>query len=430
MSQKDLLEKADKYFVGGSLGEFHLPPETAMVFSHGKGSKIFDVDGNEYVDYLLGSGPMIVGHCHPEVVEAVQKQLLKGTTFFNINETVIHFGEKVVEATPCGEKIRFVNTGSDAVLAALRMARAFTGRDKFLKFEGGWHGISDWALQSSKPLKPSDYPHSTPDGAGIPRSISSSALVSPFNDIEKALEIIEENTEDLAAVLIEPLQRCIIPRPGFFEAIRKITKKYGIIMIFDEVVTGFRLAWGGAQERFGVVPDLAAVGKTISGGFPNAAVCGRADVMETVNPWRELSDPNRAIVSGTFNGYPIGAVAGFATLNILEKKGTYERLYEMGNRLSSEIQKMGEEFSIPLKVGGEGPVLQVLFTEAEEIVNYETMLYADKAKAYKFGIEMIKRGFFISPYEKIYLSAVHTDEDISRTLEAMRDVLKNEIAAG
>lgn len=428
MNQKELLNKADKYFVGGSLGEFHLPPEVAMVFSHGKGSKLYDVEGKEYIDFLLGSGPLILGHCHPEVVEAVQQQVLKGSTFFSVNEPVIHFGERVVEATPCGEKIRFVNTGSDAVVYALRMARAFTGRDKVLRFEGGWHGISDFALHSAKSPRPGDYPRSTPDGAGIPKGLSTNILVSPFNNVEKTLQIIEDNREELAAVLIEPLQRCILPKPGFFEAVRKATSKYGIIMIFDEVVTGFRMAWGGAQERYGVVPDLAALGKTISGGYPNAAVCGRADVMETVNPWKDSSDPKRAIASGTFSGYPIGAVAGMATLNVLEREGTYKRLFEMGNKLTREIEKMGQEFSIPLKVGGEGPVLQVLFTEDKEIINYESMLYADKKKAYSFGVEMIRRGFFISPYEKIYLSAVHTDEDIDRTLEAMRDVLKNEIA--
>jgi len=428
MSQKELLGKAEKYFVGGSLGEFRLPQEVDMVFSHGKGSKIYDVDGKEYVDYLLGSGPMILGHCHPEVVEAVQKQVQKGTTFFHLNQPVIEFGEKIVEACPCGEKIRFMNTGSDAVMYALRMARAFTGRDKVLRFEGGWHGISDWALHSARSQQPGNYPFSVPDGAGIPKSLSESVLVSPFNDVEKTLEIIEHNKNELAAVLVEPLQRCILPKPGFFEAVREITAKYGIVMVFDEVVTGFRLAWGGAQERFGIVPDLAALGKTISGGYPNAAVCGRADVMETVNPWKEVSDPDRAIAAGTFNGYTIGAVAGAATLRVLEREGTYKRLYEMGTRLITGIEEMGKEFSIPLKVGGEGPVLQVLFTEAKEILNYETMFYANKEKAYKFGIGMIKRGFFVSPFEKIYLSAVHTDEDIDRTLHAMREVLRDEIA--
>nr|MBC8247180.1 aminotransferase class III-fold pyridoxal phosphate-dependent enzyme [Deltaproteobacteria bacterium] len=190
----------------------------------------------------------------------------------------------------------------------------------------------------------------------------------------------------------------------------------------------FRLAWGGAQERYGVVPDLAAYGKTISGGYPVAAICGRADVMDTANPHRGASDPKKTMVTGTFNGYPIAAVAGLATLSELEKPGTYDRLYEMGDRIINEIEAMGKEFSIPLKVGGEGPVLQVLFTEEDEIKNYESMLHADKAKAHTFGIEMIRRGFFISPFEKIYLSVIHSDEDIDKLLEAARAVLKEKIA--
>ena len=428
MGSKELLEKADRYLVGGTLGAMVLPPDVAMVFSHGKGTKLYDVDGREYIDFLLGSGPLILGHCHPAVVDAVEKQVLKGSTFYNINEPAIQLAERVVEAVPCGEKIRFVLSGTDAVLYSMRMARAFTGRDKIMKFEGGWHGLSDYALHSSKPPQPSEYPNSIPDGAGIPKSITPDVLVSPFNDIEKAEEIIENNKDQLAAVVAEPLQRCIRPKPGFFNALREITTAYGIVFIFDEVVTGFRLAWGGAQERYDVVPDLAAYGKTISGGYPIAAICGRADIMDTASPYREASDPKKTLVTGTFNGYPIAAVAGLATLNELEKAGTYDRLYAMGDRIINEIEAMGKELSIPLKVGGEGPVLQVLFTQENEIINYESMLHADKAKAHAFGIEMIRRGFFVSPFEKIYLSIMHSDEDIDKLLEAARAVLKEKIA--
>lgn len=428
MNQHDLLKKADQYFVGGSLGEFRLPPEVTFVVSHGRGSTFYDVDGKEYIDFLLGSGPMILGHCHPAVVEAVQQQILKGTTFLALNEPVIHLAEKIVEAAPCGEKIRFVSTGSEATSYALRMARAFTGREKILRFEGGWHGVSDVVLHGARPVPPGGYPHTRPDSAGIPKSWSRDVLVAPFNNVEQTSAIIEDYHDELAAVIVEPLQRCIRPKPGFFEALRELTTRYGIVFIFDEVVTGFRLAWGGAQERYGVVPDLAAYGKTISGGYPNAAVCGRADVMDTVNPWRASSDPKRAIISGTFNGYPVAAAAGLATLRELEKPGTYERLYAMGNRIAREIEAMGKEFSIPMKIGGEGPVLQVLFTKDPEIVNYESMFRSDKTKAYTFGVELIKRGCFVSPYEKIYLSTAHSDEDIDRLLEAAREVLKEKIA--
>jgi glutamate-1-semialdehyde 2,1-aminomutase len=423
MKQCEVLDLADKYLVGGTLGAMVLPKDVAMVFSHGKGTRLYDVDGKEYIDFLIGSGPLILGHCHPAVVQAVQEQLLKGSTFYNLNEPAIRLAERVAEASPCGEKVRFVCTGTDAVFYSMRMARAYTGREKILKFEGGWHGLSDYALHSSKPPKPGDYPHSIPDGAGIPKSVSPNVLVSPFNNLEKAEAIIKSHKDELAAVVVEPLQRCIRPKPGFFEALRKWTQDYGIVLIFDEVVTGFRLAWGGAAERYGVVPDLAAYGKTISGGYPMGTICGKADILDTANPRRDASDPQKTLVSGTFNGYPIASVAGLATLKELEKDGVYERLYEMGDRISKEITAMGKELSIPLLVGGDGPVLQVLFTEEKAITDYESMLYADKEKAYRFGIELIKRGLFVSPFEKIYLSVVHSDADIDRLLEASREAL-------
>ena len=423
MKQKEILGLADRYLVGGTLGAMVLPSEVAMVFSHGKGTRLYDMDGKEYIDFLIGSGPLILGHCHPAVVHAVQEQILKGSTFYNLNEPAIRLAEKVAEASPCGEKVRFVCTGTDAVFYSMRMARAYTGREKVLKFEGGWHGLSDYALHSSKPPKPSDYPHSIPDGAGIPKSVSPNVLVSPFNNLEKAEAIIKSHKDELAAVVVEPLQRCIRPKPGFFEALREWTQAYGIVFIFDEVVTGFRLAWGGAAERYGVIPDLAAYGKTISGGYPLGAISGRADIMDTANPKRDASDPQKTLVTGTFNGYPIASVAGLATLKELQKEGTYERLYEMGDRISREITAMGKEFSIPLLVGGDGSVLQVLFTEDKAITDYESMLYADKERAYKFGIELIKRGLFVSPFEKIYLSVVHSDADIDRLLEASREAL-------
>ena len=429
MNQQAYLAKADQYFSGGTLGAFHLPPDVAMVFSHGQGTKIVDVDGKEYVDFLLGSGPMILGHGHPAVVEAALQQVHKGTTFFTLNAPIIELGEKIVEAVPCGEKVRFVTTGSEAVSNAVRMARAFTGREKILRFEGGWHGVSDTVLFGARPPHPSNYPQATADSAGLPQAAGRDVLVSPFNSAGEAVEIIEAYRHELAAVVVEPLQRCIRPRPGFFEALRERTEAYGIVLIFDEIVTGFRLAWGGAQERYGVTPDLATYGKTISGGYPSAAICGRADLLDTANPRRSPypADPRSIIASGTFNGNPFSAATGLATLSELEKPGTYERLYAIGNRIIEEIEKMGEELSIPLKVGGEGPVLQVLFTEDEAILNYESMLYADKAKAYTFGVEMIRRGFFISPFEKIYLSTAHSDEDVDQMLEAAREVLRDEI---
>ncbi len=428
MSQAALLERAERVLVGGSNGEFRLPPEANMVVSHGEGVTIYDTSGRSYIDFLLGSGPMILGHSHPEVVEAVTRQVARGTTFMALNEPAIQLAERVVDASPCGEKVRLVVTGSESIQFALRAARAFTGRDRYLRFEGGWHGVSDSALHGARTLKPGTYPATAPDGGGIPRSWSADVLATPFNDVERAAEVVERYQGEIAAMLIEPLQRCILPRPGFFEAMRELCTKYGIILIFDEIVTGFRMARGGAQERYGVTPDMAVYGKTISGGYPMAAICGRADVMDVMNSWRPADDPKRIIASGTFNGYPVGAAAGLATLDVLERPGTYERLFAMGDRITREITAMGKRLSIPLLVGGEGPVLQVLFTDESEIVDYGSMFRADTQRAFVFGIELIKRGLFVSPYEKIYLSLAHTDDDIDRLLQAAEEVLRDVIA--
>lgn len=428
MSQTALIERAERVFVGGGNGEFRLPPEANLVVTRGEGVTIHDTAGKTYIDFLLGSGPMILGHAHPAVVEAVTRQIARGTTFMALNEPAIELAERVVDASPCGEKVRLVITGSESIQFALRAARAFTGRDRCLRFEGGWHGVSDSALHGARTLHPGAYPGTLPDGGGIPRSWSADMLAVPFNDVERATEIVERHHGELAAIVIEPLQRCILPRPGFFEAMRTLCDRFGIVLIFDEIVTGFRMAWGGAQERYGVTADLAAYGKTISGGYPLAAMCGRADVMDVMNGWRPADDPKRVIASGTFNGYPVGAVAGLATLGVLERPGTYERLFAMGDRITREITAMGARHSIPLLVGGEGPVLQVLFTDEREIVDYGSMFRADKQKAYVFGVEMIKRGLFVSPYEKIYLSLVHTDGHIDRLLESAEEVLRDVIA--
>ena len=428
MSQNALLERAERVLVGGSNGEFRLPPEANFVVSHGEGAAIYDTSGRAYIDFLLGSGPMILGHCHPETVEAVTRQIARGTTFMALNEPAIRLAERVVAVSPCGEKIRLVITGSESTQFALRAARAYTGRDRYLRFEGGWHGVSDSTLYGARTLKPGNYPVTLPDGGGIPRRWSADVLATPFNDVERAAEVVEEHHGELAAIIIEPLQRCILPRPGFFETMRELATRHGIVLIFDEIVTGFRMAWGGAQERYGVTPDLAVYGKTISGGYPMAAICGRTDVMDVMNGWRPADDPKRIIASGTFNGYPVGAVAGLATMDVLERPGTYERLFAMGDRISREITAMGERLSIPLLVGGEGPVLQVLFTDESEIVDYGSMFRADKHKAFVFGVELIKRGLFVSPYEKIYLSLAHTDGDVDRLLETSEEVLRDVIA--
>ena len=421
-SMRDLLDKADRYLAGGCLGSFRMPDEVATVIQRGNGCRIYDTEGREYIDYILGSGPLILGHAHPAVVEAVQRQVALGSTFYALNEPVIRLAERVVEASPCGESIRFTSSGTEGTFSALRMARAFTGREKILKFEGGWHGAHDYAQQSTTPPRPTDGPVAVSDSQGIPKAVGRSVLVAPFNNADVAVELIESYASDLAAVIVEPFQRALRPQPGFLEAIRQASIDQGVILVFDEVVTGFRIAWGGAQERYGVVPDVAVYGKTISGGYPMAAVCGRADILACADPRRKGKQPY-SFVSGTTNGNPVSAAAGLATLDVLETEGVYKRLYDVPARLGRGLEALGAKMGLPLQVLGEGPVLQPYFADVE-IRNYADTLEADAGAARQLGIEMMKRGIFFNPGAKLYFSLAHTEADVDRTLEVAEAALQ------
>src|SRR5919197_1010557 len=270
--QQALLEQASQYLAGGGLGLFVLPPEVNLVIAEGRGGHVIDVAGRELIDYHLGSGPALLGHGHPAITAAVSAQLPKGSTYYFLNEHVIRLAQRLVEAIPCAQQVQFTGSGTEATFFSLRVARAYTGRSKILKFEGGWHGMHDYALWGTVPAQPSDYPHARPDSTGIPPAIGNEVLVAPFNDAARAVEVIERHASELEAALAEPLQRVLVPDPGFLEAVRDVTRRRGIVLIFDEIVTGFRIAWGGAQERYGVVPDVAAYGKAMAGGLPMACL--------------------------------------------------------------------------------------------------------------------------------------------------------------
>src|ERR1700737_89366 len=307
--QADLLERASNYLAGGGLGLFVLPDEVNIVIAEGHGSHVADVSGRDFIDYHLGSGPALLGHAHPEVVAAVERQLPKGSTYYFWNEPVIQLAERMVGACPCADQVQFTGSGTEATFFALRIARAATGRDKVLKFEGGWHGMNDDGLWGTVPSQASAYPNAEPDSVGIPEVLRGQVLVAPFNDAERAASIIAEHAHELAAVIVEPLERVLVPVPGFLQALRELTSDYGIALIFDEVVTGFRLAWGGAQERYGVVPDMATYGKAMSGGFPMAAIAGRSEVMAFLDA-RRIERSRLVWARGTLNGNPIIPAAG------------------------------------------------------------------------------------------------------------------------
>jgi glutamate-1-semialdehyde 2,1-aminomutase len=301
------------------------------------------------------------------------------------------------------------------------VARTYRKRDKILKFEGGYHGAHDYAMMSSSPRSPKAFPAPVPDSSGIPHSIEAEVLVAPYNDLGTVEGIIALHADELAAVIVEPFQRLVPPQPGFLQGLREITRRHGVLLVFDEVVTGFRLAYGGAQQYYGVVPDLAAIGKIVGGGFPLAAVCGAEELMRPFDPQYD-GKGDFISQSGTLNGNPIAAVAGLATLAELRKPGAYETIHATGKRLMAGLAELAGKAGLPAQVVGEPVVFDLLFTE-EPVIDYRSLQTADGALAKAFTTELIKRGV-VKNSQKMYVSLVHSGEDVARTLEACEDALK------
>jgi glutamate-1-semialdehyde 2,1-aminomutase len=422
--QAQQLAAAGRYLAGGGLGLFVLPPELNLVVARGEGSHVFDLAGREYIDYHLGSGPALLGHAHPAITAAVIEQLPKGTTFYFLNEPEIALAQKLVAAIPCADSVHYVGSGTEATFYALRMARAHTGRNKILKFEGAWHGMHDYGLWGTVPTSPSPYPRSAPDSVGVPPQTGDTVLVAPFNETEQAVRMIERHAHELAAVLVEPLQRVLLPEPGFLAALRAVTQQHGIVLIFDEIVTGFRIAWGGAQEVYGVVPDLACYGKAVSGGFPLAAIAGRDDLMAVLDA---RSRPRASVVwaTNTLNGNPVCAAAGCAALDVLAQPGIYDRLHAIGRRLREGIVAAGERHGFAVQAPGEDAVFGVRFTSRRPLRTWMDLTTADKDLGYRWALELIKRGLLVNPNEKFYISIAHSDEDIARTLAIVDEAFAN-----
>jgi len=414
--ERQIAERARKVLPGGSLGNIG----NGIVIAEGKAGRVRDASENEYVDYLLGSGPMLIGHAHPEVIAAVHQQLDKGTTFFTNNEHAIQLAEEIVSAVACADKVRFTSSGTEATLFAMRAARAFRRRDKILKFEGGYHGMHDYALMSMITTNPVDYPQATPDSAGIPKSIENEMLIAPFNDLETTTAIIEKYHDELAAVIVEPFQRLIPPKQGFLQGLRKVTNQYQIPLIFDEIVTGFRFAYGGAQEFYGVTPDLCTMGKVMAGGFPLALVAGKDEIMAHFD---RNAEPDAFVPQiGTLSGNPIAAVAGLATLEILKRPGTYERLFATGLTLKDELQRLMDEAEIPAKVVGESPLFDVFFTD-EEITDYRSTLRTNKDMLTQFNALLLEEGV-LKGDTKFYVSVAHDQADIQKTIDAFSSAVQ------
>jgi glutamate-1-semialdehyde 2,1-aminomutase len=412
--ERDLIERARRVLPAGGFGNF--PPD--VVIAKGRGGRVWDESGNEYVDFLLGSGPMLVGHCHPEVIAAVERQLPKGVTFFASNAEGIRLAEAICDAMACADMVRFVSTGSEADMYAMRLARAHTGRDKILKFEGGYHGMSESSLMSLAPKTLVNFPQAVPDSAGIPAAVRDNMLIAPFNDIEFARQIIAEYAGEIAGVIVEPLQRLIPPAPGFLEALREETRKHGIVLIFDEVVTGFRLAWGGAQEVYGVTPDLCTLGKVIGGGFPLAAIAGTDEIMAHFDRER-VGEAGFTFQVGTLSGNPVAAAAGLATLEILRRPGAYEKIEATGRAIMAAMRESFAKAGIPAQVSGVPAMFDIVFVD-RPVRNYRDTFANDAVLTKRFNALLRERGIFKSD-GKTYVSHAHDEADVAQTVEAIQE---------
>jgi glutamate-1-semialdehyde 2,1-aminomutase len=412
----ELTQLAHRVLPAGHFG--NMASDIALV--EGRGGHVWDSEGREYIDYLLGSGPMFIGHAHPEVTEAVLAQIPRGTTFFANNPPGIQLAAAMVDAMPCAEQLRFLASGTEADMYAMRVVRAFRGRDKILKFEGGYHGMSDHALMSLSPRRPGNFPHPIPDSAGITARVLDEVLVAPFNDAEAAIALIEAHHDDLAGVIVEPFQRLIPPVPGFLEALREATARHGIPLIFDEVVCGFRFGYSGGQGFYGVTPDLCTLGKIVGGGFPLAAVCGRADIMAHFDR-AKVGDEGFLMQVGTLSGNPVAAVAGLATLEVLRRPGAYDDVFALGRRMMAGLGEALRRHGVPGQVVGEPVLFDVVYAEGE-IRNHRDMLRADTRVQAHVNAHL-RAGGVMKGDSKYYMSTAHTDADVDRTLELFDEAL-------
>ena len=414
----DLFEMAERYLPGAGLGGYALANDIRLVFSHGRGSRMWDVDGGEYIDYVGGAGALILGHSHPAVVRAAQAQMARGAHMFgSLTEPAIRLAKRLADDIPCAGKIAYATTGSEATAYAMRLARAFTGRDKILKFEGAYHGNHDYAIVSAFPAETGRYPSALPDSFGQPLATTSTMLAAPYNDLETVGKIVAEHGADIAAIIAEGVQRIIPATPEFLHGLRALCDRHDMLLILDEVVTGFRLGVGGAQEWYDVKPDLATYGKVVGAGGPLSCVAGPAEIIDQANPKRKGED-KYTYFNGTLHGNPVAAATTLAMLDTLSAPGNYARLNRYAEDLCRECQTVLNKHNLPAIACNTGSLWQILFVPQPPTCQAD-LLSGDLAAARRLDAELMKQGQYVLPGVRRFVSVAHDEIDLEDTVRGL-----------